>query len=147
MRLDGTFDTPANPAALRRLATSPEVLAAVPTFTDVEAGDGAIKAGFHPVIALGPIRFDTTITAGEVTDTSAVVGVVAQRGNNAVTADIQLTFEPTGDGARVAWQADVLVAGPAASVGQRVAGEIAHRAIDEVLRATARAAATAPVPA
>ncbi|WP_127125536.1 CoxG family protein [Georgenia sp. SYP-B2076] len=148
MKLDGTFDTPAGPDALRALATSPEVLAAVPAFRDVEvADDGALRVAYYPVISLGPIRFVTTITAGEVTDTTAEVAVRALRGSNLVDADLLLTFEAADGGSRVRWEAEVMLGGTAASVGQRVGAEIVTRAIDDVLRAAAGAAAGAGVPA
>ncbi|GAA1649538.1 CoxG family protein [Georgenia ruanii] len=142
MKLAGTFDTPAAPDALRSLAASPEVLAGVPAFRDVEvAEDGSLRVEYYPVISLGPIRFTTTITPGRVTDSSAAVAVRATRGSNLVDADLLLSFDPADGGSTVRWEADVLLGGTAASVGQRVGAEIVTRAIGDVLQAAAAASA------
>lgn len=143
MRLTGTFRTPAGAAALRGLATAPEVLGDVPSFTDLQRrDDGTIQVQFHPVTSLGRVSLDTLITPGAVADDSAEVAVIGRRGNQIVDATIVMRFgEAAGDaGSLVTWEADVLLGGTAASVGQRVGGDMARRAIGDVLEAAARAA-------
>ncbi|MFE4196984.1 CoxG family protein [Paenarthrobacter sp. NPDC056912] len=146
MKLDGTFDTSASPGTLRSLAASPAVLAGVPSFREVEVSeDGSLRLEYYPVISLGPVRFTVTITIGIVTDSSAAIVVRAMRGNNIVEADLLLTFQTADGGSRVRWEAEVLLGGTAASVGQRVGAEIIARAIGDVLQEAATAAsANAP---
>lgn len=138
MRLTGTFDTAASRDALRALVGAPEVLAGVPTFTDLEVrSDGTINVQFHPVTSLGRISLDTVITPGDVTDESAEVSVIGRRGNQIVDAAIVMRFADAAGGSRVDWAAEVLIGGTAASVGQRVGADLARRAIGDVLEAAA----------
>lgn len=106
-----------------------------------------MRATFSPITALGPIPLATTITTVSRSGSRAVLRVVGRRGVQSVTVDLELdVHDDTGDttGAVVSWSAEVVVRGSAASVGQRVARDIATRAISSVL---AEAADRAGAPA
>ena len=148
MRVQGTFDTAADAAELRSLTSSPDTLATVPTFTELRLrDDGTIVVQFSPLISLGQITLDTVISPGVVDAHSATVRVVARRGNQLVSVDLVIRFDDSSAGSHVQWEADVLLGGTVASVGQRVGAEVARRAIGEVLEAAAAAAAAVGVPA
>lgn len=147
MNITGSFQTTTAVAGLRALAATPVVLEKVSTLRDVHAvAPGVVQAVFSPVISLGRIPLATTITMVDDTDSAAVLRVIGRRGVQSVDVGLQLQFTPTGAGTSVTWVADVVVRGNAASVGQRVARDIAARAIGSVLaEAAAVAGASAPV--
>ena len=148
MNVTGSFSTTATVAGLRSLTSAPDLLEAVPTLRDVRAvAPGVVHTVFSPVIALGRIPLATTITTVEDSEEGATLHVVGRRGVQSVDVDLVLCFSPAQDGTDVDWSAEVVVRGNAASVGQRVARDIATRAIGEVLRDAATAASTAVVAA
>lgn len=154
MKLEGEFSTTTSIDRLLAGAGEPGVLAGVASLSDVERRpDGAIGAVFHPVTPLGRMSLRTVITRTEEDrtegGTTAVrLRVVGRRGVQAVDCDLcaLLSVEGTGavGGTTVRWSADLVVRGNAASVGQRVAREVAARAVATVLQEVAAASAPGP---
>lgn len=146
MNVTGSFTTTASVVGLRSLASAPDLLSAVPTLRDVHAGaPGVVQAIFSPVIALGRIPLVTTITTVEDGDDGASLHVVGRRGVQSVDVVLTLRFGSADEGTVVDWSAEVVVRGNMASVGQRVARDIAGRAIGQVLADAATAAASGVV--
>lgn len=147
MNITGSFTTTTPVAALTKLGSTPEPLVGVSTLRDLRSGaDGAVLATFSPVTALGRIPLATTITTVSRDGSRAVLRVVGRRGVQSVTVDLELEVgdpEPGVAGSTVTWSATVVVRGTAASVGQRVARDIAARAIGSVLAEAADLAGTA----
>jgi carbon monoxide dehydrogenase subunit G len=143
MNVTGSFTTATPVAGLRALASAPAVLEQVSTLREVRAdGVGVVRAVFSPVIALGRIPLTTAITTVEETDGGAALHVVGRRGVQSVDVRLALEFVPADEGTTVRWEAEVVVRGNAASVGQRVARDIARRAIGQVLAEAAGVAGT-----
>ncbi len=141
MNITGAFTTATPVGGLRALGSRAELLEQVSTLRDVRAGGAdVVHAVFLPVIALGRIPLATTITTLEESETGARLRVTGRRGVQLVDVDLRLEFAAERDRTTVTWQAEVVVRGNAASVGQRVARDIAARAIGDVL---AEAAAVA----
>ncbi len=145
MNVSGEFTTATPVADLRALGSKPDMLERVSTLRDVRSGaEGVVHAVFTPVIALGQIPLATTITTVEENETGARLRVVGRRGTQLVDVDLRMSFTSTADGAAtVNWQADLVVRGNAASVGQRVARDLATRAIGSVLAEAAQVAGSA----
>lgn len=74
------------------------------------------------------------------THASATLARGDRAAQHAVDVRIVLAFTPHGDGSRVTWTADLVVRGPARSVGQRVARGVSARVIGDVLRDAAAVA-------
>jgi len=144
MNVTGSFTTTTPVAALRALSATPELLDRVSTLREVRASaPGVLHAVFSPVIALGRIPLATTITTVAETDAGVTLHVVGRRGVQSVDVELALEFVPADQGTTVRWFAEVVVRGNAASVGQRVARDIAERAIGQVLTEAAAAAGAA----
>lgn len=144
MRIAGEFTTPTTPALLQGLACAPQVLTRVSTLQDVSLrADGSVSALFVPLTSLGRIPLRTVITPRETSADGARLHVVGRRANQLVTVDLTIAFAPTAAGTTVSWEGEVLVGGTAASVGQRVVGELATRAVGQVLEEAAGAATAA----
>jgi carbon monoxide dehydrogenase subunit G len=142
MRLTGEFATPAPPAALTALGHHRQALQAVPAFRSLSVDeDGTVVTVFTPTTPLGRLPLNTRIQTVESSARGAVLRVTARRAQHAVDATIELRFDADGLGSRVRWEAELTVLGPAASVGQRVARELATRAIGETLQSAAALAA------
>lgn len=144
MRLTGEFTTPAPPAALTALGDHRQTLRAVPAFRSLSVDeDGTVVTVFTPMTPLGRLPLSTRIQATESSARGAVLRVTARRAQHAVDATIEVRFDADADGlgSRVCWEAELTVLGPAASVGQRVARELATRAIGETLQSAAALAA------
>ncbi|WP_017240872.1 SRPBCC domain-containing protein [Streptomyces sp. SS] len=138
MRIAGEFTTPSSGASLAGLTDRVDELTAVPTLDEVTNGpDGSVCALFSPVTPFGRLPLRTRIRTERADADGAVLAVHARRAQHAVDVTIELGFVPCDAGSRVTWSADLTVRGPAASVGQRVAREVAARAIAEVLQAAA----------
>lgn len=134
MNISGQFTTESSIEALTGLSGRPESLISVSTLTDVRSGgDGQVHATFSPVTALGRFVLRTTITTVSRDASGARLHVVARSAGYRVTADIALAFAGDGGATAVTWDAEVGVHGTAASVGQRIARDIACRVIGEVL--------------
>jgi len=137
VKITGSFTTTTPVAALTGLGSTPGPLVGVSTLSELRPGaDGAVLATFSPVTALGPIPLATTITTVSRDGSRAVLRVVGRRGIQTVTVDLELEVDepvPGGPGSTVTWSATLVVRGTAASVGQRVARDIAARAIGSVL--------------
>ncbi|MEW2398247.1 SRPBCC domain-containing protein [Streptomyces sp. NPDC046862] len=99
--------------------------------------DGSVQALFTPRTPFGRIPLRTRIRAERADSEGAVLAVHAVRAQHAVDVRIQLAFSAAESGSRVTWCADLAVRGPAASVSQRVAREVAARVIGEVLESAA----------
>lgn len=138
MRITGEFVTQASGAGLAKLACRTAELPAVAPLDDVTTGpDGSVHALFSPATPFGRLPLHTRIRAEHADEGGAVLAVHARRAQHAVDVRIELAFVPCESGSRVTWSADLIVRGPAASVGQRVAREVAGRAIGDVLRSAA----------
>ncbi|MEW2113682.1 SRPBCC domain-containing protein [Streptomyces sp. NPDC005474] len=142
MRLTGEFTTPAPPVALAALGHDRQALQAVPAFHALSVDeDGTVVTVFTPTTPLGRLPLSTRIQTREASAQGAVLRVTAWRAQHAVDATIELRFVADGPGSRVLWEAELTVRGPAASVGQRVAREVATRAIGQTLQSAAALAA------
>ncbi|WP_128377189.1 SRPBCC domain-containing protein [Streptomyces cavernae] len=138
MRLTGEFTTAGSGAALAALAGRTDELKAVATLDEVTTdADGAVRALFTPATPFGPLPLRTRIRTERADASGAVLAVHAVRAQHAVDVRIELAFTAGESGSRVTWSAELALRGPAASVGQRVAREVANRAIAEVLRGAA----------
>jgi carbon monoxide dehydrogenase subunit G len=141
MRTAGAFTTSASPARLRELFESPAALSAVSTFRNVVRRDPAtLSMTFTPVLGLGPIPFITTVVTKAQGPQRVELAVTACHGLHAVDVDLVVQLEETSRGADVAWIADVVVRGAAASVSQRVAKDLATRAVGDLLESIVRLA-------
>ncbi|GAA3485570.1 SRPBCC domain-containing protein [Streptomyces yanii] len=142
MKLIGEFTTPTPSTALTALGDNKPALQAVPAFRSLSVSeDGTIVTVFTPVTPFGRMTLNTLIRTEEISAHGAVLRVTAHRAQHAVDARIELRFAAEGSGSHVTWVADLAVLGPAASVGQRVAREVATRTIGETLQSAAALAA------
>jgi len=140
MKLTGKFTTPVGRSELRARHDQVEQLAAVDTLADVNiAQDGTVRARFTPRLPLGRIPFDTRIRTTHTDDSSSVVTVHASRGAHSVDVVLTVTLTPSDAGTDVAWAGELRLGGTAASVGQRIGGDIAQRVVNDVLVQLARA--------
>ncbi|MGC9537481.1 SRPBCC domain-containing protein [Streptomyces sp. UG1] len=138
MRVTGEFTTRGSGSALAALADRTAELKSVATLDEVTTGpDGSVHALFTPATPFGPLPLRTRIRAEHAAADRALLSVHAVRAQHAVDVRMELTFTACESGSRVSWAADLTVRGPAASVGQRVAREVAGRAIAEVLQSAA----------
>ncbi|CAM5451625.1 hypothetical protein SALBM311S_04557 [Streptomyces alboniger] len=138
MLITGEFTVSGSGAALAALAARTEELSSVTALTEVTVGqDGAVNALFSPLTPFGRIPLRTRIRAEQANSEGALLAVHAVRAQHAVDVRIHLTFSAEESGSRVTWSADLAVRGPAASVSQRVARQVAARAIGEVLESAA----------
>lgn len=141
MNVRGSFTTATAVAELRALSTRTALLERVSTLSDVTSpGDGVVHAVFAPVVALGRIPLRTSITTVHDGEHGATLAVVGRRGHQSVDVRLELEYTEAGEGTTVAWSAEVVVRGNMASVGQRVAGDVATRAISSVLEEAAAVA-------
>ncbi len=147
MRLQGGFRTGTPAARLAALSSSPELLGRVSQLRNVSGGHGApVNAVFGPTTPMGRIPLDTTIRVHQESASGADLYVVAQRGTQQVQVTLMIRLEPAPDGTSgtdVTWTADMLIRGTLASVGQRVARDVATRAIGQVLAEAATVAGAA----
>lgn len=140
MKISGQFVTPTAADALRKLGEDDHKLSTVSGLQDVHTtGDGVIHAMYAPAALFVPSPFRVAIRTDRLDDNRAALRVHARLGPNAVDVQLTITFANTRKrpGTAVHWSADVAVRGPAASVGQRVTRDLATKALDEVLQATA----------
>ena len=141
MKINGQFNTSASIAQLRALQGQPAALANVATLRDVSvAGGGVIEALFTPKTSFGRLPIAVRITPEPTGDNGGELRVHGRRGQHVIDVDIRLSFAGNGTATAVSWDADVVVRGPAASVGQRVARDLTRQAIADVLQAAAAAA-------
>jgi carbon monoxide dehydrogenase subunit G len=141
MRTAGTFATTATHQQLREVFASPAALSAVPTIRNVvRTAPQSLSMIFTPVIGLGPIPFTTTVVTKAEAPQRVELAVNARHGLHAVDVDLVLQLAETSGGTAASWIADVVVRGAAASVGQRVAKDLATKAIADVLQNIARCA-------
>ena len=144
MRTSGAFTTAASAAQLRALFGSPTGLEAVPVLRDVTRRDPeTLSMVFTPRISLGPIPMATTVRTVSDAAERVELAVNGQRGSQAVDVALVVELAAAQDGrpgTAVSWTADVVVRGVAASVGQRVGGDLATQAIGDLLASAADAA-------
>jgi carbon monoxide dehydrogenase subunit G len=138
MRLTGRFTTTAGVAALTAIRAKPEKLSGVPTLHDIHLGaDGAVHALFTPATSFGRFPIAVRIVPEATSDDGVQLRVHGRYGQSVVDVRIDLAFEAGDAGPVVNWDADLIVRGPAASIGQRVARDVAGRAIADVLESAA----------
>ena len=137
MNIAGEFTTAASTASLGGLGSAGS-LTRVAQLRDVEAdADGRVRAVFTPSTPLGPIPLATTIVIEHADDSGATLRVSTRRGAQTVDVDLRLAFDADDQGTRVSWDANVRLGGAGASVGQRVARDVAARAIAGALESAA----------
>jgi hypothetical protein len=140
IQVSGDFTATATPVELVARQQQPTRLGAVDTLNDVTLDEaGRIHARFTPRTPLGRIPLHTVITTDVAADGSATVTVHASRGPHTVDATLVINFDRRVDSTQVTWSGEVRLGGTAASVGQRVATDLARTAIHEVLYQLARA--------
>lgn len=141
MNVSGHFTTASSAEALASLSSTPAALNQVSTLEDVVVdANGDVRARFVPVTALGRFVLRVTISTVAQDNRGARLRVIARSGTYRVSADIALAFVAGDVANAVTWDAEVAVRGAAASVGQRVARDIAQHVIGEVLAESADAA-------
>lgn len=138
MKVLGEFTSRSGVDALRGLRDRTELLEGVATLSDVRPGrEQSVRALFTPTTPFGQIPIAVHIVPLETNDRDASLRVHGRRGPHVLDVRLALSFTPLASGTQIAWQAEVDVRGPAASIGQRVAIDVARRAIEEVLAAVA----------
>jgi carbon monoxide dehydrogenase subunit G len=141
MNIAGTITSSATPAQLHGLGSDRDRLDGVGVLSElVIDGDGLVRGRFTPTTVISGTTFDVVIRAGRVDAESAQLSISGRHGPHRVDVALTIAYAPTGDGSQVSWSADVVVRGPLASVGQRVVGDLATRAIREVLEQAAAVA-------
>ncbi|MEO3856632.1 hypothetical protein [Acrocarpospora sp. B8E8] len=136
MKISGQFTAQTGVRALLDLSASK--LEQVPTLRDVAAKpDGSISALFTPATGFGRLPIGIKIIQQGSDESGALLQVQGRLGPNLFDVELALAFTASGTGTDVNWEAQFMALGPAASVGQRVAGDIATRAINDVLVAAA----------
>lgn len=142
MRVHGSFTTLAAPADLRATVTSAAELAQVPTLHDIELiGPDRFAMVFTPQLTMGPVPLATLVTKTSDRGDQVEFDVVGSRAGQSVAVVLVLTMRESEGATTVNWTADVVVRGSVASIGQRVIGHLATRAIDDVLVGIASVAA------
>lgn len=138
MKLSGDFTTSSTVEALQALEGRADRLATVPTLSEVGPGpDSSIEALFSPKTPFGRTPIAVRIVPQDTNADGARLQVRGRHGPNAFDVRIALAFAPGASGTQVSWRADLDVRGPAASIAQRVAADVAHRAIGDVLSSAA----------
>lgn len=138
MKVLGEFTTKSGVDALRSLRDRIDRLAQVPSLSEVRSAPGqSVRAMFSPATPFGQMPITVHIIPMETNGQDVRLDVHGRRGPHTLDVEIALTFASLVSGTHVKWLADIAVRGPAASVGQRVATDIAQRAIGEVLAAAA----------
>lgn len=141
MKLNGQFLAPVSPASLLALRNGQSGLATVNCLRDVRWDDaGVLRAVFTPPRTVVPIPLQVIITVKRADADGALLQVHGRRGPHAVDVALSVDFSSSAGGTHVTWSAELAVRGPAASVGQRVARDIATAAIIDVLHQAAAAA-------
>ena len=133
MRIEQAFEVAAPPAAVFDfLDDIPSVAACLPGATLGERSPDGGWAG-TVAVALGPLDLTFEGTATIASDPAALTGRVAgsgvdRRGGSRGRIEIDYGVTPAGDGSRVAIDADLTLAGPAAQFGRTgMIQEIARR--------------------
>lgn len=141
MRVEGQFTTAASIETLRGLQARPERLGTVPTLDGVEPqSDGSLTALFTPATPFGRAPMAVRISTEQAHADGTRLRVNGRRGPHTVDVLLTVNAEQGAAGTAVRWAADVTVRGPGVSVGQRVAEDVARRAIGDVLVSAAECA-------
>jgi carbon monoxide dehydrogenase subunit G len=141
MKVEGVFPTDATVAQLHALFASPASLETVPCLAEVVRTDSrTLRMVFTPRLALGPVPLATAVVTTGASAERVELKVCGRHGAQMVDVALVVCLAPTELGTTVSWTADVVVRGAAASVGQRVAGDLAARAIGDLLASAALAA-------
>ena len=142
MKIGGQFTVASSVGALRVLGTQPEKLAGVASLSDVVSapGGGGFTALFTPITPLGRQPIAARVVTERADEKGAELRVHGRRGPHVIDVELTISFVEASEGAVVSWEAEVWVRGPAASVGQRVALDVARRAIGDLLVSSAACA-------
>ncbi|WP_433286423.1 SRPBCC domain-containing protein [Pseudonocardia sp. CA-142604] len=141
MKVGGQFTVASSVGALRVLETQPEKLAGVASLSDVvSTPDGGFTALFTPATPFGRQPIATRVATERADERGAALRVHGRRGPHVIDVELTISFVEASEGTIVGWEADVWVRGPAASVGQRVALDVARRAIGDLLVSSAACA-------
>lgn len=137
MRIEQSFEVAASPEAVYRfLDDIPSVAACLPGATVGEKSADGAWAG-EVAVTLGPLDLTFEGTATITTDSSALTGRVSgsgvdKRGGSRGRIEIGYAVTPAGDGSRVAMDADLTLAGPAAQFGRTgLIEEISRRLVSD----------------
>jgi len=141
MNVAGTITSSATPAQLHALGSDRGRLDGVGVLSDLVIDEvGLVRGRFTPTSVIKGTELDVVIRAGRVDAESAQLDVSGSRGPHRVDVALTIGYSPGEAGSRIAWSARVTVRGPLAGVGQRVVGDLATRAIGEVLEQAAAVA-------
>ena len=141
MKIGGQFTAASSVGALRVLGTQPEKLAGVASLSDVvSAPGGGFTALFTPHTPFGRQPIATRVVTERADENGAALRVHGRRGPHVIDVELTISFAEAAEGTVVSWDAEVWVRGPAASVGQRVALDVARRAIGDLLVSSAACA-------
>jgi carbon monoxide dehydrogenase subunit G len=141
MKVGGQFTVASSVGALRVLETQPEMLAGAASLSDVvSTPGGGFTALFTPTTPFGRQPIAARVVTERADDSGAALRVHGRRGPHVIDVELTITFVEASEGTVVSWEADVWVRGPAASVGQRVALDVARRAIGDLLVSSATCA-------
>jgi len=134
VKVKGEFTTTTSAGALRALDSQPEKLAGVPALDDVLATpDGGFTALFTPTTPFGRQPIETRVVTERADESGAELRVHGRRGPHVIDVELTISLAEASGGTVVTWEAEVGVRGAAASVGQRVALDVARRAIGDLL--------------
>jgi carbon monoxide dehydrogenase subunit G len=134
MRISGQFTTTASVGALRALNAEPEKLSALPTLGDVvSTADGRFAVVFTAATPFGPQPIEARVVTERADETGSALRVHGRRGTHVIDVELTISWEEIQGGTAVSWEAEVGVRGPAASVAQRVAADVARCAIGDLL--------------
>ncbi|GAA1206956.1 SRPBCC domain-containing protein [Pseudonocardia alaniniphila] len=141
MKVGGQFTAASSVGALRVLGTQPEKLAGVEALSDVASTpDGGFTALVTPATPFGSQPIAARVVTERADESGASLRVHGRRGPHVIDVELAISFVEAPEGTVVRWEADVWVRGPAASVGQRVALDVARRAIGDLLVSSAACA-------
>jgi len=138
VKVGGQFTVASSVGALRVLETQPEMLAGVASLSDVvSTPGGGFTALFTPATPFGRQPIAARVVTERADESGAALRVHGRRGPHVIDVELTISFVEASEGTVISWEADVWVRGPAASVGQRVALDVARRAIGDLLVSTA----------
>ena len=141
MKAGGQFTVASSVGALRVLETQPEKLAGVASLSDVVSmPDGGFTALFTPTTPFGRQPIVARVVTERADERGVALRVHGRRGPHVIDVELTISLVEASEGTVVSWEADVWVRGPAASVGQRVALDVARRAIGDLLVSAAMCA-------
>lgn len=127
------------------LRTPERFAAALPSVSGIERDRSTVKASVEPATSLGTTPFELEFELSEHEQAAALGVRGTGRGPEyEVEFDFDLRLVAEGDGTGVEWRGDVEIAGPLASVGQRILPAVLSEQVAETVRAAAEASSQAP---